>query len=231
MKKIIAALLMLPMLANASYSERIYNNKVIPFINDEMFHDIVFNEYFAPPYNESSYKIFSYMNDFCSDLYLEYGLTQSHFDTLTKLQVLAAISGKPSEINKLVVNSGGLSTIKPYLNEDLVSILERSQRTLGNEKNEQLFVSFVKSPMYKKFKAKMDDFTKNTEGKSNLNTTLKICLSAKQYYPYFIEKESKYNGLLWNINRDMRRTNLNGVMNSLHEANKEAKEALKSLDY
>jgi len=240
MKKILIGLLMVPWLAVASPLDDAMKNQLNAYINDQMTQDLL-QGYIAPPYDQISYQRFEDMNKSCGSI-MDKHFTEKDFSLLLKGDVwnLIAFGDEgTSMIGGLINESGGFSAISDYLNEDLVSMVNRNYSSFSKEKNRAEYRKYKSSPMAKKLDKKAMKLTESidllgkykNEDEKQMFIALTVCFITKAYYPVLGVKESVYGSTLYNLNRDFRRSELNGVMNSLNEAVKEADKVKELYNY
>lgn len=239
MKKILIGLLMLPWLAVASSLDDAIKNQLHAYVNDEMTQDIL-KGYIAPPYDPISYQRFEDMNKSCSSI-MDKHITEKDFSLLLKDDVwnLMAFGDQSNSMTGDVINkSGGFSAISDYLNADFVSMMNRSHSSLSREKNMAEYKKYKSSPMAKKLEKKAEDMMGFMDNKKSKNederqmaVAIGICFFTKFYYPVFGVKESVHGSTLYNLNRNFRRSELNGVMNSLDKAVKDTEKVKELYNY
>lgn len=219
------------------YSEKIIS-KTMSFLDDEMADDLLMKNYFAPPYEKISYQRLNDFNDFCSDFSEKVGIRKNDYDLMLKEDLLLSISSQSKDpvILSFINNSGGLIAISKYLNQDLVEILERSQRTSQKDELWQQYEKLRNSPIFKKAEAKFlsvnEKLKQQEPDKADiLNNAFKLCVTIKAIHPIITKQESVYGSPFFELNREMRRSELNGAMKSLNKAVKEADKVKELYNY
>ena len=64
-----------------------------------------------------------------------------------------------------------------------------------------------------------------------LNNAFKLCVTIKAIHPIITKQESVYGSPFFELNREMRRSELNGAMKSLNKAVKEADKVKELYNY
>jgi hypothetical protein len=228
MKKILSLIFAIPMMVSAYSLDEM---KLV--IQDPLMEDILLNSYFSPPYE--SYEVFDGLYDSCPKVFMREGFKGGEINMLQKDDILLSLSGGKSAIGGLIKNSGGIMSLSENISKNYLELLDMSNRPSGEKFiNEQLKL-LRESPVGKKLRKKVENVNKEimseVKNKDYSRFDFLYCFSVHAYYPIIRHKEKKFEGTLFQIERMMRRDELNNAVSTLDKASKDIEAYNSQLNY
>lgn len=228
MKKILSLIFAIPMMVSAYSLDEI---KLV--LQDPLMEDIIVNSYFSPPYE--SYEVFDGLYHSCPKVLMREGFKDSEINMIFKDDILLSLSGSNSTIGELIKNSGGIMSMSGTISKNYLELLDMSKRPSGKKFIKEQSKLLRESPVWKKIGKKVDEVNKSimsgVKNKDYSRGDFFYCFSVRNYYPIIRHKEKKFEGTLFEMERMMRRNELNSAVSTLDKASKEIEAYNSQLNY